>query len=132
MVDVALPVPGTEPMTYRLMKPQYETAVAGRIVQVPLKSRKLHGVIVDVRRGKPVPDGAAFGQVSQLGIAGSERRTAVQVGEELGNVRVPGRAGRQRQRFPLAFRQRRSSRGARKRDGAFLEERGRHEVLAVG
>jgi primosomal protein N' (replication factor Y) len=55
LVDVALPVPDTEPLTYRLLKPQYETAVVGRVVQVPLKSRKVHGVIIDVRRGKPVP-----------------------------------------------------------------------------
>lgn len=54
LVDVAVPVPDTEPITYRLLKPQYESAVVGRIVQVPLKSRVVSGVITDVRRGKPI------------------------------------------------------------------------------
>jgi primosomal protein N' (replication factor Y) len=55
LVEVALPVPDTEPLTYRLLKPQYEAATVGRIVQVPVKSRRLQGVIVQARRGKPIP-----------------------------------------------------------------------------
>jgi len=54
LVDVALPLPDTEPLTYRLLKPQYGAAVVGRIVQVPVKSRLLQGVIIQVRRGKPL------------------------------------------------------------------------------
>jgi len=54
LVDVALPLPDTEPLTYRLLKPQYGAAVVGRIAQVPVKSRLLQGVIVGVRRGKPL------------------------------------------------------------------------------